>query len=261
MWAFKTPVGKGPALRGREGPPLLLGVRDPAVELRDPARTTPTGPGSGPGRDRRLRRSTPLDERRRRRRGRRAASAPRMDDDTVDAALQPGPGRRPRHRATTSTSSWAQPTAIAAERVARLPRALRRGRAPRHGHRAPQLVGRTLPAAVRLLRRPARAPSGCSPGTSSPPTKAPASSTWPPASARRTTTPARRPASPWCARSTTGAASPPRSPTYAGLHVFEANGRHHRRPAGRRAPWSRPSPTTTATPTAGAPTPRSSTRR
>ena len=33
---LEDPVGKGPALRGLPGPPLLLGVRDAPVELRDP---------------------------------------------------------------------------------------------------------------------------------------------------------------------------------------------------------------------------------
>ena len=48
------------------------------------------------------------------------------------------------------------------------------------------LVGRTLRAAVPLLRRAPPTRSGCSPPTSSTPTRAPASCTWRPASARTT---------------------------------------------------------------------------
>ena len=209
MWAFKAPVGQGPALRGRAGPALLLGVRDPAVELRDPpGRRLPT-----PGRTRPSRwpsPSTPTPPRRSPPAGRRAAAAARVDDDPVDAAVEPGPRRRARHRPTPSTSSWAQPTAIAADRAGGLPRAPRRRRAP--GPVTGAAAGRAhLPAPLRLLRRPRRRLPGARPATSWPPTRAPASSTWPRASARRTTTSARRPASPWSARSTTGPASPPRS--------------------------------------------------
>ena len=144
--------------------------------------------------------------------------------------------------------------------AAAVPRAARRGRA-----RSARVTGRRaggphLPAAVRLLRRPPRTPSGSSPPTSSPPTRAPASCTSLPASARTTSVCARRRASPSSARSTTGPASPPRSPTTPACRSSTPTA-HHPRSEGAGACSSARTPTSTATPTAGAPTRRSSTRR
>ena len=66
------------------------------------------------------------------------------------------------------------------------------------------LVGRTYRPLFDFFADDARTPSGCSPATSSPPTRAPASCTWRPASARTTSACASSRASPSSARSTTG---------------------------------------------------------
>ena len=157
-----------------------------------------------------------------RRRDRRAPAGAGVDDDTVDPAVEPGPRRRARHRATPSTSSWARPTVDRRRSRRGLPRAPRRRRAPGavHGRRA---GGPHLPAPVPVLRRPARRLPGAGgrlrrhrrghrrrpPGTG-----------FRRGGLRRL--PARR-ASPSCARSTTGPGSRARSrPTPAQL-VFDAN--------------------------------------
>ena len=117
----------------------------------------------------------------------------------MDAAVEPRPRRRSRPRlrrarahrcrsAVRSASSSAPPV------WPPTPPELE-GAAAVATVKGSDLVGRQLPAAVRLLREHARVPSACSAATSSPPTRAPASCTWPPGSARTTSGPARRPAS------------------------------------------------------------------
>ncbi len=89
-------LGEGAALRGLPGPAVLLGVRDPAVQLRDPPGRRLPGP-PGPGGDGGLRA----------RPGRRrpAVAGLGVDHDTVDPALQPGPRRRRRTSTTPSSSA------------------------------------------------------------------------------------------------------------------------------------------------------------
>ena len=207
MWAFKRAVGQGPRLRGRAGPALLLGVRDPAVELRDP-----------PGR--RLP-ATAVDP---------AVTVAFDLDPTPDRVGAPVALTGPLRLLVWTTTPWTlpsnlalavgpevaydiyellgHPTAVAAERATAYPELFAEAE-PLGRVTGAELVGRTYrplfdffadhPGAFRVL-----------PGISWPPTRAPESSTWLPASARRTTSPARRRASPSSVPSTTRAASPPR---------------------------------------------------
>ena len=257
MWAFKRLWEKGLRLPGREGPALVLGLRDLTVELRDPDRRRLSAPGRS-GRDRGLRPravgqpGAPVVG------GRRAAAAARVDDHPVDAAVEPGPGRRPRHHLRDLRAAGPSHR----HRLGpggRLPRALRRGHPPGHRHRG-RARRADLRAPCSTSSPTAATPSGCWPATSWPPTRAPAWSTWLPASAKRTTSPARRPASPWSVPSTIGAGSRPRSPTTPASRSSRPTPPSPRRCASG-ALYSTPPPTSTAIPIAGAPTPPSSTRR
>ena len=105
MWAFKQPVGQGPALRGLPGPALLLGVRDPAVELRDPpgrrlpapARTRRSRSCSRSSRRRRARPPSAVVRvwRGRRRRGRCRRTWPSPSAPDIDYAVYELDGRAP----------------------------------------------------------------------------------------------------------------------------------------------------------------------
>ena len=117
---------QGPGLRGLPGAALLLERRDAAVQPRaaDGRRRLPDPPG--PGGHRRLpahRRSTSW---------RRARAG--LDDDAVDAAVQPGDRGRPRHR-------------------------LRRGGVRRHRHDRALRARRGPAGGVRRASSPTRAPT------------------------------------------------------------------------------------------------------
>ena len=144
-----------------------------------------------------------------------------VDDHAVDAAVQPGPGRRARPRLRRLRARRC-PHRAGRGHDRGLPVPARRGPAARNdqGGRAgrPQ-----LPSPVRLLRRHAQRLPGAGRRLRQHRRGHRRSSTWRPASARTTSGCARRPASPSSARSTTAAASPPRSPTTRAMQVFEAN--------------------------------------
>ena len=225
---LQDPLGQGPGLRGLPGPALLLAVRDAAVATPRRAWTTSTGTARTRRSPWSLVRSWPRTPRR----------APALLAWTTtpwtlpsNLALAVGPDIdyaviEQRRRAAT----------ILAEAA---PRRLR-ARARRDAARAvgtvkgSQLVGRrTSRCSPSSPTSPT--PSRCSPPTSSPPRTAPASCTWRPASARTTrrraptagiavVLPRRRP----------GAQFTDVVPDYAGMHVFDANPRRHRRPQGRR---------------------------
>ncbi len=246
---------------GVPGPALLLGVRDPAVQLRDPPGRrlpAPPGPGASPW---------PSSSIRARHRVGDLADGPlRLLVWTTtpwtlpsNLALAVGPDidlRRLRARVGRPPPPW-PPDGAAAYAASCSPRREPRG----HGHR--RRAGRAhLPAAVRLLRRARPTPSGSWPAISWPPTRAPASSTWPPASARTTSCACqaagiaarlsrrrRRPASP--PRYRRGPVSRSSTPTARSSTALRAQG----------VLVDATTPTSTATPTAGGPTPRSSTRR
>ncbi len=257
MWAFKTPVGEGSPLRGRAGPPLLLGVRDPAVELRDPpGRRLPAPPG--PGRHCRLH----ARRRRQRHRPRRflgPAATPGVDDDARGRCRRTWPWPSGPDIDVRRLRAPRQPDRDRRRTRRRLPRALRRRRAAGPVHRPePWSDGRYRPlfpffadwpgafrgarrGLRRHRRRHRRGPHG-------------------PGLRRGGLRPLRRGGHrAWCAPSTTGPASPPRSrPTpVSSCSTPTAPSSPTSR---RRAPWWRPSPTPTAIPTAGAPTRPSSTR-
>ena len=257
MWAFKALWDEGPRSTRASGSCPTAGSARPRCRTSRPARTTPTGPArTRPSRS--PSRSTPTTPRPAPAVVRRAAAAAGVDDHPVDAAVEPRPGRRPRHRLRRlRAAGHAHRHRRGAGRG--LPRALRRGRAPGHGDRR-RAGGAHLPAPVRLLRRPPRRLPGPRPATSSPPTRAPASSTWRPASARRTTDACQAAGIAVVCPVDDRARFTTEVPPYAGRSGLRGQPPHHRRPARRPGRWSRPSPTTTATPTAGAPTPPSSTR-
>ena len=94
MWAFKQLHKKGLLYEGFQGAAVLLGVRDAAVQFRDPSGQLLTGPART-----RLLRS--LSNWRRPDRatrpllGRRVTGAGAgLDHHSLDIALQPGPGGR-----------------------------------------------------------------------------------------------------------------------------------------------------------------------
>ena len=211
-------LGQGPDLRGVPGHALLVGRRDPAVELRDPPRRRhPSAPGPGAHRrvhaachQRRSRRSA-RGARRRRRRGDLG-----VDHHAVDPAVEPGPRGRPRRR-LRRRGARRGPRAgrrvlIGADAVSKYTAEL--GDEP---NVVARLKGRSSSGAPTSRCSPTspttRTASGCSSTTSSTTTTAPAWSTWRRASARTTSGCARPTASCWSARSTTPVASPTRSPT------------------------------------------------
>ena len=168
-------LGKGPAVRGLPGAAVLLGMRDAAVQLRDPPGQRLPGP-PGPGGDRRLRARG-----RRRRRARRGLG---VDDHPLDAPLQPGPGRRARHRLRRLRARWPPGPARSRRGQAATSRSWKgfarwpRSRAPSWWAAATGRSSTTSPGR--------RTPSGFSPPTSSAPTRAPGSCTSHPVSARTT---------------------------------------------------------------------------
>ncbi len=101
-------------------------------------------------------------ERRRRRRARRGLG---VDDHPVDAALQPGPRRRPRHRLRRLRARRPPRPARSRRGSAATSRSWT-GSARSATVKGAELVGRTLPPPLRLLRRARRTPSGSSPPTS-----------------------------------------------------------------------------------------------
>ena len=186
------------------------------------------------------------------------AAAAGVDDDTVDAAVQPGPRRRSRRRVRRLRAPRG---AHRHRRRARrgLPGALRRGRAsgplpglgPGGSHLPPAVPvlrrpPRRLPGARRGLRRHRRGHrrrphgSGVRRGGLRPL----------PRGRHRRGVPRRRPRPASRARSRPTPGSSCSTPTPRSSPTSR-----------RRARWWRPRRTPTATPTAGAPTPRSSTRR
>ena len=246
MWAFKTLVGQGPDLRGLPGAGLLLALRDAAVQHRDAhGRRLPRPPGPGAhgavrARDRR--------------------ADPGLDDDAVDAAVEPRPRRRARHRLRRDGGATARATSSPRPRLGAYERELASADARRPRSRAAS----SSAAGTRRCSRSSptrRTRSRCSPATSSPPRTAPASCTWRPASARTTRTRATPPASRRLpdgrARSVHGRGRR-RGP---GMHVFDANPDVIRelKDARRRRPPRHA--TTTRTRTAGGAPSRSSTGR
>ena len=145
MWAFKLAVGQGPRVRGLPRPRLLLAVRDPAQQHRDPDGRRLPGP-PGPGAHRLVRAGAD--------RGPAERAHPRLDDHAVDAAVEPGAGRRAGHRLR----------GVGGGRAALPPgrgpaRPLRAGARRRHAgrHREGRRAGRpALHPAVPVLRRPAQ---------------------------------------------------------------------------------------------------------
>ena len=129
---------QGPAVRGLPRAAVLLGVRDAAVQLRDAhGRRLPRS--SGPRRHGVVR-------------ARRRQTAARVDDHTVDAAVQPGDRRRPRHRLRGLHRRRRPP--VRARRVARRRVRARAGRRRAHGNGEGSRPRRPpLHAAVPVLRR------------------------------------------------------------------------------------------------------------
>ena len=250
MWAFKALWDKGLIYEGYRVLPYCWRCETPLSQHRDAhGRRLPRPPGPGAHRVVRARR-------------RPADAILRLDDHAVDAAVQPGPRRRARHRLRDGRRRRRSRYVLAEARAGAYERELGDGHRRRHAARAAELVGRTLRAAVPVLRRPARTRSRSSPPTSSPPRRAPASCTWRPgfgeddqnvcAAARH-----RRRRARWTAR----AASPPRSTPWAGVHVFDANPDVIARPQGRRPRRAPRDLRPHATRTAGAAARRSSTGR
>ena len=159
-------LGQGPRLRGLPRAALLLALRDAAVELRDaPRRRLPRPPG--PGAHRAGSSSTT------------AADLPGVDDDAVDAAVQPRPRRRRRHRLRGGRGGRPPLRARRGARSAPTSASSARRHRRRHGARAATSSG----AATRRCSRSSptsRTPSRCSPPTSCAPRRAPASCTWRP---------------------------------------------------------------------------------
>ncbi len=198
-------LGQGPDLRGLPGHAVLVGRRDAAVELRDPPRRRhPAPPGPGPHR-----RLPPPPGR-----GRpRAAVDPGLDHDAVDAAVQPGPRRRPRHRLRGPAGARDRPALRAGRRPpwpSTRPRSgTSSGSAPCTGRDLAERTYEPLfpyfadhPNSFRVLV-----------GDFVDTEEGTGSSTWRPASARTTSGSARPTASRWSCPSTTPAASPTRCPT------------------------------------------------
>ena len=181
MWAFKTLWDKGLVYEGFRVLPYCWRCETPLSNTR-PRWTTSTG------RDRTRR--SPSRCGCKRPDGRRRRVRPDLDDDAVDAAVQPGrrgaPGRRLRARrdATTATGRAVRPRRGPAGRTTRAswattPRVLRRA------HRRASCSA--PPTRRRSTSSPAaRTRTGCSPPTTSPPTTAPASCTSRRPSVRRT---------------------------------------------------------------------------
>ena len=149
-----------------------------------------------------------------------------LDHHAVDAAVQPGPRRRPRHRLRGAREATASGYVLGDGRgSATTPRSCegRRRSARVKGARA----GRPpLHAAVRLLRRAGRAERvpGARPATSSPPRTAPASCTSRPAFGEDDQTRLQRGRHPDRRdRSTSTAGSPRWCRRTQGMQVFEAN--------------------------------------
>ncbi len=152
-----------------------------------------------------------------------------LDDHAVDAAGQPGPRRRSRHRLRRGR---ARRSAVRPRR--RPPGGVRR-RARRDGEPPVPWRRCRAPTSSALATAPLfdfftdvdasapSAPSRSSAPTSCRPRTAPASSTWRPASARTTRWPATPSASRRSCRWTSTGATRPRSPPWVGEHVFEAN--------------------------------------
>ena len=139
----QDPARQGPGLRGLPGAGVLLALRDAAVQHRDPDGRRLPGP-AGPGADG----VVPAGDRREDR---------GLDDHAVDAAVQPGARRRPRHRvrgaASRTASSYVRRRGPASAAYAK---ELEGCDAGRHGARA--RPGRPpLHAAVRLPGRAGRA--------------------------------------------------------------------------------------------------------
>ena len=190
---------------------------------------------------------------------------PGLDHDPLDPAVQPGAGGRPRHRVRgrgRGGDGEGRRSLRPRRRDAGDLRTPARAGAHRRRHRPRRGSGRThLHTAVPLLRRRRpRRRSGSSAATSSTPPRAPASSTSPPGSARTTS----------ASREANGigivvpvddrAASPTTSPNGPARTCSRRTRRSSvisRRPGGSSAT----TPTPTTIPTAGGPTPRSSTGR
>ena len=199
MWAFKTLWDKGLIYEGFRVLAYCWRCETPLSQHRDPdGRHLPRPPG--PGADRLV----PAGDRR---------ADPRVDDDPVDAAVEPRARGRRRHRLRGRSSSTASGTS-SPTRCSAPTRPSWRRRAGRHdarrrpvGRRYEPLFDFFTDAATRHRAGVpgARRPTSCRSRT------APASSTWRPGSARTTRSPATRPASRRSARWTSTAATPPRS--------------------------------------------------
>ena len=200
-------VGQGLDLRGLQGAGVLLAVRDTAQQHRD-AHGRRVSRSAGPGADG----AVPA------RLGRADAG---VDDDPVDAAEQPRAGRRPRHRLRRDGRGR---RALHPRRVTPRRRTSASSPTPCMSTRSSAAIwsaASTRRCSRSSPTRPTR--SRCSAADFVAPRTAPASCTWPRASARRT----RSPATPW--------ASPPicpmdehgrftaEVPPWAGVHVFDAN--------------------------------------
>ena len=253
IWAFKQLWDKGLVYEALPGHALLVGRRDPAVQLRDPPRRrhpAPPGPGRSPW----------------------PSTAPTTADPRADRASwsgRPRPWtlpsnlaarRRPRHRLrrrskTETASTTSSPRPPFAKYEAQLGGSESLGTLT-----GADLAGARYEPALPLLRRPAERASGSSSATSSTPRRAPASSTSPRASARTTSWPATPPASSWSSPSTTPAASPPRCPTGTARTSSTPTRDIIKDLKETGASSCATTPTTTTTRTAGAPTRRSSTR-
>ena len=175
-------VGQGPGLRGLQGAGVLLAVRDAAQQHRDAhGRRLPRPPGSGAHGGLRA-------PRRRRRADRRGAGAWTTTPWTLPAnlALAVGPDidyAVVDHDGSPATSSPRRGSAHYAAELGDAPVGRPRDRSPSWSGAATRRCSSTSPTS------PGTAPSRrsrCSPPTSCPPTTAPASCTWRPASARTT---------------------------------------------------------------------------
>ena len=179
MWAFKQLWDKGLVYEAYRVMPYSWGAETPLsnfeIRLDDATR---------PRQDPALTVAFTLDAASRRRR--RRDTHPGVDDHAVDAAVQPRARRRRPTSTTRSSRRTASATCSARRPSSKYAEGARQGDAGQDASRASTLVGRTYtPLFPYFAGQPQRVP-GARPPTSSTPTRAPASCTSRPASARTT---------------------------------------------------------------------------